>query len=334
MPVPDWARVHGPPLFAAAIRQHIDDFIVHELLGFEFSGEGEHDYLHIEKRAANTEWVGRQLAAFADVPARDIGYSGMKDRHAVARQWFSVPRWNKPDWQKLEVDGVQVLEQQRHHRKLKRGAHQSNYFRIVLRGDLPAASSIDVRLVRIAEEGVPNYFGEQRFGRGGGNLALVDQWAAGRRLPRHKRSIAISSARAFLFNETLQRRVQQQTWNRLLPGDVANLDGSGSVFTVEAVDADIERRCLAMDLHPAGVLWGEGASQAGIAAECLPWCAALENARVKVAHRSLRLRPQAFSWTMDAASLTLEFSLRRGSFATAVLREIAAVSDARRQGVE
>ena len=330
MPVPDWARVHGPPLFAAAIRQQIEDFVVHELLGFEFSGDGEHDYLHVEKRAANTEWVGRQLAAFADVPARDIGYSGMKDRHAVARQWFSVPRWNQPDWQQLEIEGVGLLEQQRHQRKLKRGAHQSNFFRIVLRGDLSTASGIDARLAAIAEEGVPNYFGEQRFGRGGGNLAMADQWAAGKRLPRHKRSIAISSARAFLFNQNLQQRVQQQTWNRLLPGDVANLDGSGSVFTVESVDDDIERRCQVMDLHPAGILWGDGASKAGIAEEQLPWCAALENARAKVAHRSLRLRPQAFSWTLDAESLTLEFSLRRGSFATAVLRELAAVSDARR----
>ena len=331
MPVPDWARAHGPPLFAAAIRQQIEDFVVHELLGFEFSGDGEHDYLHIEKRAANTEWVSRQLAAFADVPARDIGYSGMKDRHAVTRQWFSVPRWNKPDWQRLEIEGVRVLEQQRHHRKLKRGAHQSNYFRIVLRGDLSTASGIDVRLAAIAKDGVPNYFGEQRFGRGGGNLAMADQWAAGKRLPRHKRSIAISSARSFLFNQNLQQRVQQQqTWNRILPGDVANLDGSGSVFTVESVDDDIERRCQEMDLHPAGILWGEGASKAGIGEEYLPWCEALENARVKVAHRSLRLRPQEFSWTMNAESLTLEFSLRRGSFATAVLRELAAVSDARR----
>ena len=201
MPVPDWARVHGSPLFAATIREQIEDFVVHELLGFEFSGDGEHDYLHIEKRAANTEWVGRQLAAFADVPARDIGYSGMKDRHAVARQWFSVPRWNQPDWQRLEIEGVRVLEQQRHQRKLKRGAHQSNHFRIVMRGDLSTTSGIDVRLAAIAEEGVPNYFGEQRFGRGGANLAMADQWAAGKRLPRHKRSIAISSARAFLFNQ-------------------------------------------------------------------------------------------------------------------------------------
>jgi tRNA pseudouridine13 synthase len=328
VPVPDWARVHGPPLFAATIRQHIEDFVVHELLGFEFSGDGEHDYLHIEKRAANTEWVGRQLAAFADVPARDIGYSGMKDRHAVARQWFSVPRWNQPDWQGLEIDGVRVLEQQRHQRKLKRGAHQTNYFRIVLRGEVSMASGIDERLAAIAAEGVPNYFGEQRFGRGGGNLAMADQWAAGKRLPRHKRSIAISSARSFLFNQNLQQRVQQQTWNRLLPGDVANLDGSGSVFTVESVDEDIERRCQEMDLHPAGVLWGDGASKAGIAEEYLPWCTALENARAKVAHRSLRLRPQAFSWTMDAESVTLEFSLRRGSFATAVLREVAVIADA------
>jgi tRNA pseudouridine13 synthase len=317
-------------LFAGAIRQQIEDFVVHELLGFEFSGEGEHDYLHVEKRAANTEWVSRQLATFAGVPARDIGYSGMKDRHAVTRQWFSVPRWNKPDWQQLEIDGVRVLEQQRHHRKLKRGAHQSNYFRIVMRGDLSTASGIEARLAAIAESGVPNYFGEQRFGRGGANLALADQWAAGKRLPRHKRSIAISSARSFLFNQNLQQRVHQQTWNRMLPGDVANLNGSGSVFTVESVDDDIERRCREMDLHPAGILWGEGASKAGIAEDHLPWCAALENARVKAAHRSLRLRLKAFTWTLDAESLTLEFSLRRGAFATAVLRELVAVSDAQR----
>ncbi len=330
MPVPDWARAHGPPLFAATIRQQLEDFVVDELLGFEFSGDGEHDYLLVEKRAANTEWVGRQLAAFAGVPARDVGYSGMKDRHAVTRQWFSVPRWNEPDWRRLEIDGVCVLEQRRHHRKLKRGVHQSNHFCIVLRGELSAASGIETRLAAIAADGVPNYFGEQRFGRGGANLAMADQWAAGKRLPRHKRSIAISSARGFLFNRQLEPRVREQTWNRLLPGDVANLDGSGSVFTVESVDDEIEQRCQAMDLHPSGILWGEGASKAGIAAEHLPWCAALENARAKVAHRSLRLRPQSFAWTMDAESLQLEFSLRRGSFATAVLREIAAVSDARR----
>lgn len=329
MPVPDWSRAHGPPLFSAIIRQDVEDFVVDEQLGFDCTGDGEHDFLHLEKRSTNTEWLARQLAAFAGVPARDVGYSGLKDRHAVTRQWFSVPRWNSPDWQALEIEGVRLLAQQRHIRKLRRGSHQSNLFRIVLRGDLAAGAAIEARLARIADAGVPNYFGEQRFGRGGSNLALVEQWAGGKRLPRHKRSIAISSARSWLFNRALEQRVQQASWDRILPGDVVNLDGSGSVFTVDEVDADIEQRCRELDVHPAGLLWGDGADETTVDEAHRHWCDALAGARVAVAHRSLRLRLQEFSWVHSSESLTLQFSLRRGSFATAVLREIAAISDAR-----
>ena len=300
-----------------------------EHLGFECTGDGEHDFLYLEKTSTNTEWLARQLAAFAGVPARDVGYSGLKDRHAVARQWFSVPRWNSPDWQRLEIEGVRLLAQQRHIRKLRRGSHQSNNFRIVMRGDLAGAAGIDARLAVIADVGVPNYFGEQRFGRGGSNLALVEQWAGGKRLPRHKRSIAISSARSWLFNGALEKRVQQGTWDRILPGDVVNLDGSGSVFTADEVDADLEHRCRTLDVHPAGVLWGEGADETAVDEPHRHWCDALLKARVAAAHRSLRLRLQEFSWDCSRELLTLQFSLRRGSFATAVLREIAAISDAR-----
>jgi len=328
VPLPEWSRAHGPPLFSTIIRQQVDDFFVDELLGFDCSGDGEHDYLRIEKTSTNTDWLARQLAAFARVPARDVGYSGLKDRHAVTRQWFSVPRWNTPDWSKLEIEDARVLEEQRHQRKLRRGSHRSNRFRIVMRGDLAEAAGIDARLDAIAKEGVPNYFGEQRFGRGGSNLALVEQWAGGQRLPRHKRSIAISSARSYLFNRSLEQRVKQQTWNRILPGDVVNLDGSGSVFTADDVDADLERRCRELDVHPAGLLWGEGADVTAVDEAQRHWCAALTNARVQAAHRSLRLSVQDFSWDSAAESLTLHFSLRRGSFATAVLRELATISDA------
>lgn len=328
MSVPDWSRAHGTPLFAAIIRQHVDDFFVDEVLGFDFSGDGEHDYLRIEKTSTNTEWLARQLATFAGVPARDVGYSGLKDRHAVTRQWFSVPRWNSPDWPKLEVEGVRILEQHRHQRKLRRGSHQSNRFHIVLRGDLAGVDGVDARLAVIAAEGVPNYFGEQRFGRGGANLALVEQWASGKRLPRHKRSIAISSARSFLFNRGLEQRVNEQSWNRILPGDVVNLDGSGSVFSVDDVDSDLERRCRELDIHPAGLLWGDGADTTDVDEAQRHWCTALTGARVQAAHRSLRLSLQDFSWDSDAESLTLRFSLRRGSFATAVLRELATISNA------
>ena len=97
MTLPVWARAHGSPLFAATIRTTASDFEVTEELGFELDGAGEHDYLYVEKTGTNTEWLSRQLAKFAAVPAKDVGYSGLKDRHAVTRQWFSVPRWHAPD---------------------------------------------------------------------------------------------------------------------------------------------------------------------------------------------------------------------------------------------
>lgn len=328
MELPDWARAHGAPLYAASIRSELDDFAVTEELGFDFSGDGEHHYLFVEKRGANTEWVSRQLAAFAGVAVRDIGYAGLKDRHAVARQWFSVPGRQAPVWEGLDVDGVQVLETARHRRKLRRGAHSSNRFSLVLRGETPDVAGIDRRLAAIAERGVPNYFGEQRFGRGGSNLALADAWSDGRRLPRHKKSLAISTVRSFLFNQALDVRVRDGTWDRLVAGDTANLDGSGSLFAVDEVDEELRRRCRELDIHPAGVLPGEETPGALIPDACRHWHDALARDRVRSAARSLRLRIRDLDWARVDGSLRLEFGLGRGAFATSVLREIADIRDA------
>ncbi len=330
MSLPDWPRAYSAPLFSAVIRSTPEDFDVTEELGFEFDGEGEHDYLYIEKKGANTEWVSRQLAEFAAVPAKDVGYSGLKDRNAVTRQWFSVPRWQKPDWGGAQqIEGVSIVDVQRHSRKLRRGAHRSNCFKIVLRdlNDGFDPISVEENLRLIAEQGVPNYFGPQRFGRNGANLGLADAWSAGKRLPRHKRSIAISSARSFIFNEQLQQRVLDQTWNQILAGDVANLDGTGSIFQVDidAVDPKLLQRCAEMDIHPAGVLWGDGADENIAPAGRENWLAALSKARLKVSHRSFRLRVEELHWIIDEASLTLQFKLGRGAFATSVLREIAQI---------
>ena len=320
MSLPDWARAFGGPLLAARIRTTPADFQVTEDLRFEFTGDGEHDYLWIEKTGTNTEWLSRQLAAIADVPAKDIGYAGLKDRHAVTRQWFSVPRWNTPDWSGLDVDGVKLLDVQRHSKKLRRGAHKSNAFEIVLRGSDLAhyAAEIEQRIQVIREKGVPNYFGEQRFGRGGSNLELADAWAKGKRLPRHKRSIAISSVRSFVFNELLSVRVEKETWDRIQPGDKANLDGTGSVFDVDEVDAELVRRCETMDIHPAGELVGDG-SETGPA----EWLAALGKARVEKGTRSLRLKVDGLGVRISDDAVALTFTLGRGAFATSVLREIA-----------
>ena len=331
MSLTDWARAHGAPLYTASMRAQLDDFDVTEELAFEFSADGEHDYLFIEKRGANTEWLARQLAAHADVPARDVGYAGLKDRHAVTRQWFSVPRWNTPDWGQLDVEGARVLDHQRHHRKLKRGAHKGNRFRIVLRGRIPDSHALDERLGLIASAGAPNYFGEQRFGRGGSNIALAEAWSQGKRLSRHKRSIAISTARSYLFNQILDARVRDGTWNRVVPGDMANLDGSGSVFEVVALSQDLARRCDELDIHPTGPLCGDGTPGSSLPPGHEAWLEALTTARVKPANRSLRLRALALEWSIRNDSLALEFALSRGTYATAVLREIAELHNTARQ---
>jgi len=323
MSLPAWARAYGLPLFDATIRTTPEEFDVTEELGYEFDGDGEHDYLYVEKTGANTEWVSRQLAQFADVPAKDVGYSGLKDRNAVTRQWFSVPRWNSPDWQAVEVEGVSILDIQRHSKKLRRGAHKANHFRIVLRDIDGDTASLSEKIKLIADHGVPNYFGPQRFGRDGGNIRLANDWAAGKRLPRHKRSIAISSARSFLFNEYLHKRILDGTWNQVLSGDIANLDGTGSIFAVDEVDDVLSERCIQLDIHPAAELAGDGSNSPHES-----WQKALDNARVKPGSRSLRLRVHELQSETSPNSLTLSFTLGRGAFATSVLREIASVTQA------
>ena len=305
-----------------------------ENLGFEFSGAGEHDYLWVEKTAANTDWVARQLARHAGVRAADVGYAGMKDRHAITRQWFSVPGRGEADWASFTAEGVSILDVRRHHRKLRRGAHDDNTFRIALRAARLTAfrAPVDERLARMATRGVPNYFGPQRFGRHGANLDLARRLFGGARLKRDKRSIAISAARSFLFNEILARRVADGSWERILPGELVNLDGSGSVFHADEIDEAIERRAAELDIHPTATLWGLRSEISPGVVEALARDATqahedlrngLEHLAVKASSRPLRLRIRDLSWQFEDGALWLEFRLPAGAFATSVLREIA-----------
>ena len=333
--IPDWARAHGDPVCAAEIRRSPEDFYVEELLGFQADGDGEHDLLLIEKTGANTAWVARQLAWHAGIPAKDVGYAGLKDRNAVTRQVFTVrrPRGAGTDWGAFEADGVAVLAVARHRRKLRRGAHRGNRFRIVLRGRHIAThgSGLENRLAIISERGVPNYFGEQRFGRGGSNILLARDMLTGKRVKRDIRSIAISAARSLLFNRILDARVRDGTWNRFAAGDLANLDGSGSVFPVDEVTPELVSRCAGFDIHPTGTLWGKGAPLTGaivaelersIADADAELAAGLARAGVDASSRPLRLAAQGLSMVFEDGAAVLEFTLPTGGFATAVLREL------------
>jgi tRNA pseudouridine13 synthase len=318
------------------IREAPEDFVVEERLGFEPDGAGEHLLVLIEKRSCNTHWVARALADFAGVARMDVGCAGSKDRHAVARQWFSVRLGGRPDpdWSAFEVEGVKVLAAARHRRKLKRGAHTGNAFRLRVRRLAGDVAALRGRLGVVAQQGVPNYYGPQRYGRE--NLEQARALFAGAALPRVSRSFALSAARSRLFDAVLAARVTDGTWNRLLAGDAANLAGSASWFVVDGLDETLERRVRDFDLHPTGPLWGRGepptrgevrALECAVAAGHAELALGLEAAGLEQARRALRVVPAGLHWDIGRDEMTLSFALPPGAYATSVLRELVAVED-------
>jgi tRNA pseudouridine13 synthase len=330
------AFAHGGPPLSGRLRVSAEDFEVEEILGFEADGRGEHAFLWIEKRGANTEWVARQLASFAAVAPHAVGYSGLKDRHALTRQAFSVqlPGRADPDWSALQVEGIRVLDARRHSRKLKRGVHAGNRFRIRLRELQGAQTEAELRISAIAALGVPNYFGEQRFGRDGQNLRAAHALFGGARMHRGQRGFALSAARSHLFNRVLDRRVGTGSWNRALAGEVWMLAGSHSIFGPQALDETLRSRLDEFDIDPTGPLWGRGElrSQAqvadlerAVATTEADLADGLAEADLRQERRSLRLRAEDLRhhW-LDDGSLLLEFTLTSGTFATSVVRELCA----------
>ena len=328
---------HGGPPLRGVMRAQPEDFFVDEMLGFEPEGNGEHVFVHVEKTGANTDWVGKQLARFAGVAPMAVSWSGMKDRHAVTRQWFSVqlPGKTDPDWLAFNIDGVKVLDARRHNRKLKRGAHRGNRFQIRLRGISGDRDVAKARIEVIAAQGVPNYFGEQRFGRGGDNLDLARALFAGRRLPREQRSFALSAARSHLFNRILAARVADGSWNQARDGDVFMLAGTHSVFGPEPVDDALRERMNRLDIHPTGAMWGRGKLRSSNAVAELESSIAVTDADLADGlvrndldqqRRALRLLATGLIATWEDDDVILDFSLESGAFATVVIRELCDIS--------
>ncbi len=333
-------RAHGAPLPPATLKAVPEDFHVEERLSFEPSGTGPHWLLRVEKRKANTRWVAAEIARLAGVAACDVGYAGLKDRHAVAVQWFSVPNAAKTAdyWTGVRTPEFKVLEARANLRKLKVGALSGNHFRIRLRNVTWPREQIESKLDALRAHGAPNYFGPQRFGRDGYNLDRVADWLKSGAAPRGRaeRGFTLSAARSLLFNTVLARRVEAGDWSQIAPGDLASLGGSGSHFCVAAVDDELRRRVDEFDIHPSGPLWGRGPpASAGqalrhelAAAEELKAVADLLAAQgLTQERRALRCAVRDLTALRDAATLTLSFSLGRGQFATAILREICDFED-------
>lgn len=337
-----FAHPTAPPLFQARIRSRPEDFIVQERSAADPDGQGEHVWVLLEKTGCNTEHAARCLARAAGVPRSAVGYAGLKDRHAVTTQWFSVqlPGKDAPDWSAHLGAEFRVLRSERHSRKLKTGYLLGNRFRLALRDCRGDLAGLEQRLERIRSHGVPNYFGPQRFGRDGANLDRARAMFEGRQRVRDRKlsGLYLSAARSELFNRVLARRVAQGTWCRALPGDVMILDGSRSHFLAETVDAALEERLRIGDVHPSGPLWGKGELATGGDVAALEQAVAdgepvfaegLAAAGLKQERRALRMRVNGLShaW-FDAQTLVLEFELPPGGYATMVLAEIAAIEDA------
>jgi tRNA pseudouridine13 synthase len=333
----DWPRAWGAPPASARIRTSPEDFLVCEELGFELSGTGEHVFLYLQKRNLNSMELLTRISRLSGTAERDIGISGLKDRNAVTRQWFSVGLAGRaePDWQALEAGGdVQVLVQGRHLRKLRRGVHKANRFTLLLRELVGDRDALEQRLQLVHDQGVPNYFGEQRFGRDGATLAQARRAmsSGGRRLTRNKRGLYLSALRSFLFNTLLGARVEAGNWNSILDGDVCMLQGSRSLFSCELVDEEIRERAMRGDIHVGLPLWGQGLSPASLErsgaqrdelAQYPDICDFLEKAGLELAWRPARLLADDFCWEFcDDGSLQLEFALGAGAYATALLAEL------------
>jgi tRNA pseudouridine13 synthase len=331
---------YGGPLGNGVLRASPEDFVVDEVLGFEAAGAGPHALLHVRKRGANTEWVARELARAAGCKPFEVGFAGLKDRNAVTTQFFTVPRGKRAAQEFLDVkgEGFEVIASAEHQRKLPRGALAGNRFDIRVREFTVDAQQLRQRLEQIAAQGVPNYFGPQRFGREAGNLAAVLTAAqAGGRVRRDRdrggdQGFVLSAARSVVFNAILAERVTAGSWNRLEAGDVANLDGRGSVFKVDAVDEELTARCLRGELHPTAPMVGEGETLASGAVAALEEQVQLRFGevltvvraqRMSSERRALRIAVRGLEHEFGDGTLRLRFTLPAGAFATVVLRELA-----------
>jgi tRNA pseudouridine13 synthase len=325
-------RAWGESLGEGRLRCRPEDFFVREHTGLQLRGQGEHLYVQLRKTGQNTRWVAKRLAEFAGVPYKSVSYAGLKDRHAVAEQWFSLhlPGATDPDWANFELDGVEVLQASRHDKKLRQGQLSYNRFQLTVREcTLVHNDQLEERMRHLSNHGVPNYFGPQRFGRNSANLELVLRAPELRRLKRETRAFAISSLRAGLFNGYLAERVRAGTWLEELPGEATVSDRPRGV-----AEADVS--VFGSERLPAGVLWGRG--MAGSAAHVQQLeeaffsgfpavCAALDRVGARFSRRVLRARVGGLQWRYDEGVLQLEFALGPGVFATAVLREIMNVED-------
>ncbi|HAT6808460.1 TPA: tRNA pseudouridine(13) synthase TruD [Legionella pneumophila] len=331
----NWPRAYGIPNSTATFKLCPEDFQVNELFEGQFSGEGEHIVLKIEKKGLTTEQVIKSLASLINKPIKLISYAGLKDKQALTTQWLSIhaPGEVIEGIETLEAPGWKILECTRHNKKLRPGFLSGNHFTITLR-NVSNETDLIHRIEQIKLKGVPNYFGEQRFGRDGGNLIKAEEiLVQGRKVKdRFLKGMYFSAARSWLYNLILSRRVKESSWNLPLLGDVIQLVGSNSVFVNDkSLDEQLLQRIGEKDVSPASPLPGRSKNLVKgtalqiineVYAEWSAWLDGLEKNGLEEAWRANILYAEQIEYRINQGTVELSFVLPAGAYATVVLREL------------
>ena len=333
----DFNYLYGKPSCTARFKQHCEDFKVEENLDFELSGEGEHVCLWIKKVGENTDYLARQLAKFAGIAAKNVSYAGLKDRQAETYQWFSlyIPGKITPDFSTFELAGVTILEVIRHNKKLRTGCLAGNKFTITLR-EVSDVNGLKKALAAV-QQGVPNYFGNQRFGFDGHNVNAALQMFNGRKIKdRFKRGMYLSAARSYLFNRVISARITDGLQSSPILGDCVQFVKNRSFFPLPDLSEQTRQRLTDREVCLTAPLWGAGeltscnnAKQYEL--DCLKEFAEIQQGLAKEGlkqeRRPLLLVPEQFeSHWLDEQSVRIEFYLPAGCYATSVIRELIEVN--------
>lgn len=335
--------LHGGPLGRAGFKTQPEDFVVEELLGFEPSGVGEHCLVWVEKRDLDSNVAGARLADALGLRRRLVSHCGLKDRHAVTRQWFSLhmPGQPSPEAAALESEGLRVLRITRNTRKLRRGIHFGNRFTIRLRQPNFDAAAARKRWDQIVAQGAPNFFGSQRFGHEGRNVEKALAMFRGEFTPgdRLLRGLLISSVRSQIFNAVVTERMQRGLWDKALPGEVYGFPDNGTILLINNQRGDEPQRFAEGRLEITAPLWGSGelhtenevrALEQEVAARFPELTSGLEATGLRQERRVMRLRPINPALTaLPDGDLQLTFDLPRGTYATTILRELAVLEEPR-----
>jgi len=334
-PVP---RSEPAERFAGRYKTLPEDFVVEELPAYDPCGSGDHTWLWIEKRGLSTMDMLHELAEVLDRDERSFGIAGLKDAQAISRQWVSLEHQDPRACEGLRGERWAVRNASRHGNKLRMGHLRGNRFVVVLRQTSPDALALaEAGLLRMAARGVPNYFGEQRFGKRGANLAKGLEVLQGNaramamRMPRRVFGLLISAVQSEVFNRVVAAR--RLTLDQLLPGDLACLHRNGSVFAVRDPAAELAR-LQALEISPTGPLPGpemmlpggevlaiEQAAQEALGVRTEQF-AALPFRLGRGERRPLRVPLRDTTARAVDGGVELGFALPSGAYATSVLREL------------